>query len=45
MSAGWTQVSTDADLSFVFGGTERSLSVNKDRDGWFVGAGIETQQG
>jgi outer membrane immunogenic protein len=45
ISGGWTQVSTDADLSFVFNGTERSLSVNKDRDGWFVGAGIETQLG
>jgi outer membrane immunogenic protein len=45
VSAGWTQVSTDADLSFVFGGTERRLSLDKDRDGWFVGAGIETQLG
>ena len=45
VSAGWTQVSTEADLSFVFGGTERRLSLDKERDGWFVGAGIETQLG
>jgi outer membrane immunogenic protein len=45
VSAGWTQVSADADLSFVFGGTERRLSIDKERDGWFVGAGIETQLG
>ena len=41
VSAGWTQVSTEADLSFVFGGTERRLSLDKQRDGWFVGTGIE----
>jgi outer membrane immunogenic protein len=45
VSAGWTRVSTDADLSFVLGGTERNLSLDKERDGWFVGAGIETQLG
>ena len=45
MSAGWTQVSTEADLSFVFDGTERRLTLDKERDGWFVGAGIETQLG
>jgi outer membrane immunogenic protein len=45
VSGGWTRVSTDADLSFVFNGTERNFSVGKDRDGWFVGAGIETQLG
>ena len=45
VSAGWTQVSTEADLSFVFGGTERRLSFDKQRDGWFVGTGIETQLG
>ena len=45
VSAGWTQVSTEADISFVFGGTERRLTLDKDRDGWFVGAGLETQLG
>ena len=45
VSAGWTQVSTEADLSFVLNGTERRLSLDKERDGWFVGAGIETQLG
>ena len=45
VSAGWTQVSTEADLSFVFDGTERRLTLDKERDGWFVGAGIETQLG
>ena len=45
VSAGWTQVSAEADLSFVFDGTERRLSIDKERDGWFVGAGIETQLG
>ena len=45
VSGGWTRLSTDADLSFVFNGTERNFSVDKDRDGWFVGAGIETQLG
>jgi hypothetical protein len=42
---GWTRVSTDADLSFVLNGTERGFSIDKDRDGWFVGAGIETKLG
>ena len=45
VSAGWTQVSTEADLSFVFDNTERRLTLDKERDGWFVGAGIETQLG
>ena len=45
VSAGWTQVSTEADLSFMFGGTERRLTLDKERDGWFVGAGVETQLG
>ena len=46
VSGGWTQVSTDADLSFAVNDTEHDFSVkNRDRDGWFVGAGIETQLG
>jgi outer membrane immunogenic protein len=45
VSGGWTRVSTDADLSFVLNGTERGFSIDKDRDGWFVGAGIETKLG
>jgi len=45
VSAGWTQVSTETDLSFVLNLTEHRLSLDKERDGWFVGAGIETQLG
>ena len=45
VSAGWTQISVEGDLSFTVGGTEHGLSFDKDRDGWFVGAGIETQLG
>jgi outer membrane immunogenic protein len=46
VSGGWTRVSTDADLSFAVNDTEHDFSVkNRDRDGWFVGAGIETQLG
>jgi outer membrane immunogenic protein len=45
VSGGWTQVSTEADLSFVLTDNERSLSLGRHREGWFVGAGIETQLG
>ena len=45
LSLGWTQVSFDGDVSFSFGGTQHSRSFDLDRDGWFVGAGIETQLG
>ena len=45
VSAGWTRISTDADVSFVLGGTEHRVSFDKERDGLFVGAGIETQLG
>jgi outer membrane immunogenic protein len=44
-SAGWTQVSFDGDVSFSFGGTQHSRSFDIERDGWFLGAGIETQLG
>ena len=45
VSAGWTQVSIEADLSFTVDDTQFRRSLDKDRDGWFVGAGIETQLG
>ena len=44
LSAGWTQVSTEADLSF-WDGSDRRIKLDKERDGAFVGAGIETQLG
>ena len=44
LSAGWTQVSTETDLSFWYDG-DRRIKLDKERDGWFVGAGIETQLG
>ena len=47
LSAGWTQVSTEADLSFWDDneGIDRRLKLDNKRDGVFVGAGIETQLG
>jgi len=46
LSTGWTQVSIDRDFSVSFEGTEiLRRSFDKERDGWFVGAGIETQLG
>src|SRR5262245_14306750 len=46
LSTGWPQVSIDRDFSIVEGGTELfRRSFDKERDGWFVGAGIETQLG
>ena len=45
VSIGWTQVSFDGDLSFSFDGTQHSRSFDIDRDGMFLGAGIETQLG
>jgi len=43
LSTGWTQVSIDRDVSFWLDGTLHRHSFDKDRDGWFIGAGIETQ--
>jgi outer membrane immunogenic protein len=45
VSTGWTQVSFDGDVSFTLLGTQFTRSFDTDRDGWFVGAGIETQLG
>ena len=45
VSAGWTQVSVDGDVSFQFLDAQHRRSFDSDRDGWFVGAGIETQLG
>ena len=45
VSAGWTHISVEGDLSITVGGTELRRSFDRDRDGWFVGAGIETQLG
>ena len=45
VSAGWTQISIDGDLSFTLGDTQFRRSFDRDRNGWFVGAGIETQLG
>jgi outer membrane immunogenic protein len=41
LSTGWTRVSFDND----FWVNDTRFSFNRDRDGWFVGAGIETQLG
>jgi len=43
LSTGYTQVSVDRDISFWYGDTLHRHSFNNERDGWFVGAGIETQ--
>ncbi len=45
VSAGWTQISVEGDLSVTVGDTQFRRSFDRDRDGWFVGAGIETQLG
>jgi len=45
VSTGWTQISIDRDLSVWWDGAEQRRSFDKERDGWFVGAGIETQLG
>jgi outer membrane immunogenic protein len=45
LSTGWTQVSVDRDVSFWLDGTPHNHSFDKDRDGWFIGAGMETQLG
>ena len=45
LSAGWTQVSTEADLSFGWDGGDYRIKLDKEHDGGFVGAGIETQLG
>ena len=45
VSAGWTQISVEGDLSVTVGDTQFSRSFDRDRNGWFVGAGIETQLG
>ena len=45
LSTGWTQVSLERDISFWFDGTQYKQSFDKNRNGWFIGAGIETQLG
>ena len=45
LSTGWTQVSLDRDVSFWYGETLHRHSFDKERDGWFIGAGMETQLG
>jgi outer membrane immunogenic protein len=47
VSTGWTRISVDGDISFTDIDTDTQLrrSFDSDRDGWFVGAGIETQLG
>ena len=46
LSTGWTQFSFDRDSSFwLDDGTFHRRSIDNNRDGWFVGAGIETQLG
>jgi outer membrane immunogenic protein len=45
-STGWTRFSVDGDLSFLdVDGIQHTRSFGGDRDGWFLGAGIETQLG
>jgi outer membrane immunogenic protein len=43
ISTGYTQVSLDREVSFWFNDTFHRGSFDKERDGWFIGAGIETQ--
>jgi outer membrane immunogenic protein len=43
LSTGWTQVSIDRDVSFWINDTLFRHSFDHDRNGWFLGAGIETQ--
>ena len=45
LSTGWTQVSFDRDVSFWFNETLHRRSLDNERDGWFIGAGMETQLG
>jgi outer membrane immunogenic protein len=46
LSTGWTRVSLDRDVSVLdWGGTEHRRSFDKDLNGWFIGAGMETQLG
>jgi outer membrane immunogenic protein len=45
LSTGWTQVSFDRDVSFWYGDTLHRRSFDNERDGWFIGAGMETQLG
>jgi outer membrane immunogenic protein len=46
LSTGWTQVSFDRDISvWLDETTVLRRSFDRERDGWFVGAGIETQLG
>jgi outer membrane immunogenic protein len=47
LSTGWTQVSADGKVSFwsLYDYSLHRQSFNNDRDGWFVGGGIETQLG
>jgi outer membrane immunogenic protein len=45
LSTGWTQVSFDRDIHFSWYGTPHRLSLDNERDGWFIGAGMETQLG
>jgi outer membrane immunogenic protein len=45
VSAGWTQISVEGDLSVTVDDTQFRRSFDRDRNGWFVGAGIETQLG
>jgi outer membrane immunogenic protein len=45
LSTGWTQVSFDRDIRCTWDGAEHRRSFDKDRDGWFIGAGMETQLG
>jgi outer membrane immunogenic protein len=45
LSTGWTQVSFDRDVSFWWNDTLHRRSFDNERDGWFIGAGMETQLG
>ena len=45
LSTGWTQVSFDRDIHFTWYDTQHRRSFNNERDGWFIGAGMETQLG
>jgi outer membrane immunogenic protein len=43
LSTGWTRVSIDRDIEITVLDTRRSF--DKDLNGWFIGAGMETQLG
>ena len=46
LSTGWTRISLDRDVSILdWNGIEHRRSFDKDLNGWFVGAGMETQLG